>query len=91
MFVSMEVVGDKTSNKYSSLKKIPFSTAPAGLLRKKSYSRAMNMIANERKVREEIESRRKAAEKLAMEKDEVLKLHIAGLKFELEQRKETIL
>ena len=51
---------------------------------KKSYSRAMNMIANEKKIREEIESRRKAAEKLAMEKDEVLKLHIAGMKEELE-------
>ena len=42
------------------------------------------MIANEKKIREEIESRRKAAEKLAMEKDEVLKQHIAGLKLELE-------
>ena len=40
---------------------------------KKSYSRALNMIANERKIKEEIEARRKAAEKLAMEKDEVLK------------------
>lgn len=47
---------------------------------KRSYARAMNMIANEKRLKEEIEARRKAAEKLAMEKDEVLKLHINSLK-----------
>jgi len=42
------------------------------------------MIAHEKKVKEEIEKRKKASEKLAMEKDLVLKEHIAALKFELE-------
>ena len=48
------------------------------------------MIAHEKQIREEVEKRKIASQKIAMEKDAVLKEHIACLKFELEQRKEVI-
>ena len=64
---------------------------PIGESNKVSYTRALNMIAHEKKIKDEIEKRKKAGEKLAMEKDQVLKEHIVALKFELEQRRETII
>ena len=49
---------------------------PVGQSNKASYKRALDIIAHERKLKEEILKRRECQEKIAMEKDQVLKDHI---------------